>query len=185
MILLAIWLRIALHVASVEPEIDPILVENVRLMAPHLDEQAAKAHVNAATAAARLTDLPPQLLLGMARVESSFEPRWVSHVNVIGERVTKPWRSIRRLGTGPRFCGALQAAAGRSWLACLMLRDLDIGYLAGALELRQWLRYAHGDVRRALNGHGCGVRGMREGCRFYGRRVLTRARRLAVRSPST
>lgn len=80
------------------------------------------------------------------------------------------WRESRLDPTvrprGGRVCGALQvvprdvgerdhADACRRWS-----RDTWQGFEAGAVELRQWLRHARGDLYTALRGRACGWKGL-------------------------
>lgn len=137
-----------------------------------LPAAVAREHVAAARLAAG-GGIEVELLLAVADVESRYQADSVSRVEH-GRRVTGRWRSSAPAGSGPRFCGVAQAKAGRSWRRCLELRDLRIGYLAAADELREWLDWTGGDLAAALRGHGCGWRGVRGQCREYDRRVLRR-----------
>lgn len=137
-------------------------------------------HALAATIAAQELHMGqdgPALLLAMAYVESRFDPTATSRV-VDGRRITGSWSSRRQAGEGPWFCGVLQTMAQHSWDKCLEMRDINYGYREGVAELKQWLKMSHGNVFRALNGHGCGIAGLTNNCNGYGARVLTWARRL-------
>jgi hypothetical protein len=169
---LALWLYLALQVDSSESNSSPILVDGVRQLAPKLDEATAKLHVEAASAATR-TGVEPSLLLAVAFVESHYDPSYTSRVEATG-RVIGRSPSWRPVGTGRRFCGVMQTQAGNDWLTCLAMRSLAVGYIAGAIELRWWLRYTRGDVVLALRGHGCGFAGLENGCHGYAERVLRR-----------
>jgi hypothetical protein len=152
------------------------LVWRLHAATPSVDLLDASAHVFAAEAAS--TDqLTPELLLGIAYVESRFDPTAVSriegHTRKTGSYPSRvaPARLDRHASL---FCGPLQAFAA-SWSDCLGLRDLRAGYAAGAAELSCWLRdrRVHGDVTRALAGHGCGNLGVITGkCNGYPQRVL-------------
>lgn len=156
----------------------------VRLHAavPELDLPTAYAHVEAATAAA--TDsVGAELLLGIAFVESRFDPTATSRVEGTTRRTGRyPWTAVpaalnRRASL---FCGPLQTFAS-SWSSCLGMRNLKVAYAAGAAELTQWLRdrRVRGDVSRALAGHGCGNAGaVTGGCNGYPARVLWMERKL-------
>lgn len=126
-------------------------------------------------------ELPAELLLAVAAVESGYNPTWVSRIED-GARKTGRWRSDKPVGKGPRCCGVMQTVAGHSWKKCLAQRDIEIGYAVGAKELATWLDRT-GDIRKALAGHGCGNAGLESGCGTYPARVLRRARRLGW-SPS-
>src|SRR5215468_5784362 len=127
--------------------------------------------------------LPPELLLGVAFVESRFDPTAVSRVEGHTRRTgsypttAAPAQLDRRASL---FCGPLQTYAD-SWPACVGLRDLSTAYAAGTGELRQWLRdpRVRGNTVRALAGHGCGNFGVTTGhCSGYPERVLDMTRRL-------
>lgn len=161
MITLALCLYLAIQNGLFESNCTDELVDDVRQMAPHLDEATAKLHAEAALIAS-LAGSEPELLLAMVYVESRFEPKAVSH----------PAR-------GKRFCGVLQVYAPTE-TACKAMQPLAAGYIAGALALRSWLRLARGDLHDALNGYGCGMYGLKNGCRRYAERVLAlRARMVA------
>jgi len=156
------------------------LVLRLQAATPALDVQAACAHVMAAHAAAS-GPLTTELLLGVAFVESRFDPTAVSrvegHTRITGHYPSRvpPARLDRRASL---FCGPLQAYAA-SWSRCLQMRDLRTGYEAATRELQRWLRdrKVHGDVVRALAGHGCGNRGILTGnCNGYPSRVLAMER---------
>lgn len=120
----------------------------------------AAQHVRAAYAAASPA-VSAEMLLAVAYVET----RWQHGVT-----------SIVR---GVRFCGPLQART-RSARRCAELQAPAIGYAAGAAELQAWIARAHGNVRRALLGHGCGNAGFtgRTTCGHYDRRVLAALARI-------
>jgi hypothetical protein len=148
---------------------------------PTLDVSEAYAHAAAATAAAT-EEVSAELLLGVAYVESRYNPTALSRV-VDGVRKTGLYRSTRRPERDPgtsMFCGPLQTYA-RTWSECLAMRDLTTGYEAATRELQQWLRdrRVRGDITRALAGHACGNHGVNTGkCNRYPQRVLAKARRL-------
>jgi len=154
---------------------------------PWLPPDAAYAHVEAASAAA--TDqIPAELLLGIAFIESRFDPTAVSRVEG-GTRKTGrylPTAAPARLDRqASLFCGPLQTYA-ESWPACLRLRNLDAAYAAGVAELRRWLRdpRVQGNTTRALAGHGCGNYGVITGrCNGYPERVLSMTRRFRAQPP--
>lgn len=161
----------------------PHLALALRLAAavPSLAPDVAYAHAEAASAAAT-AEIPAELLLGIAFVESRFDTTAVSrvegHVRRTGRWPSRiaPARLDRRASL---FCGPLQTYA-RSWSACLAMRDLRTAYTAAVAELSQWLRdrRVHGNTTRALAGHGCGNFGVRTGqCNGYPRRVLDMTRR--------
>jgi hypothetical protein len=136
----------------------------------------AVAHIIAATLASS-PELPAEVVLAVAYVETKFDPSYTSRVED-GTRISRRAPSSKPVGDGPRFCGVMQTIAGHDWDACVAQRSLLVGYATGADELRTWLRYTRGDIRKALDGHGCGWYGVEHGCRRYAERVLHVARRL-------
>jgi hypothetical protein len=139
------------------------------------------AHVHAATAAST-DEVSTELLLGVAMVESHFDPHWVSRVEGKARKysrylaTTPPKRLAKHASL---YCGVLQTQA-TSWDACLSQRDLMVAYRAGAAELTSWLhdKRVRGDITRALAGYGCGNHGVRTGkCNRYPGRVLYQASR--------
>jgi hypothetical protein len=153
-----------------------------------MDPQTAYAHVEAAEAAA--TDqVPSELLLGIAFVESRYDVTALSRVEGLTRKTGRypsskpPARLDRRASL---FCGPLQTYAA-SWSACMGMRNLKVAYAAAARELEGWMkdRRVRGNVTRALAGHGCGNYGVRTGaCNGYPRRVLAMTRHLRF-GPST
>lgn len=119
-------------------------------------------------------DLPPDLLLAIGYIESRFDEDATSRM-VAGARRTGSWPSREPAGAGPWFCGQLQTRAVQ-WADCLRLRDTTLAYLAGAAEVRAWLRRTRGNMTLALRGYACGNAGLRHRCRGYAERVMRRAR---------
>jgi hypothetical protein len=158
------------------------LARAARAAAPReLGAAAAREHALAAVLAAPRDLERQELLLGQAWVESRYVPDATSRV-VGTHRVTGrlPGTSPGR-AHGPFFCGPIQAAAGRSWATCLALRDVRVGYAAGAGELLTWERFcrrrrARQPLSCALAGYGGGVRAALSGRSSYPARVLARAR---------
>lgn len=136
----------------------------------------------AAAMAAETEDVPAEVLLAVAAVESDYDPAWVSRVES-GSRVIGriPGDAKPEGITGPLFCGPLQTQAKWSWRTCLEQRQLAVGYSLGSAELTEWFGRAHGELRAALRGYACGNAGLTGPCRNYGHRVLARARRLGWR----
>ena len=135
---------------------------------PQLDMADAMTHAEFAIAMA--TDqLSPEVVLGVAFVESRFDPRATSR-----PRRARAWG----------FCGVMQTIA-ESRSDCIRQRDLGVGYALGVQEISWWLANARvrGNLRRALLGHGCGLPGLRLGwCGdHYADRVLGFARKLGAR----
>jgi hypothetical protein len=156
--------------------------------APWMDPQTVYAHVEAAEAAA--TDqVPSELLLGVAFVESRYDVTAVSRVEGRTRKTGRypsnnpPARLDRRASL---FCGPLQTYAA-SWSICMGMRNLKVAYAAAAKELEHWMRdrRVRGSVTKALAGHGCGNFGVRTGtCNGYPKRVLAMTRQLRF-GPST
>lgn len=142
---------------------------------PALDLPTAYAHVEAAEAAAS-EQLTAELLLGVAFVESRFDPTAVSRVQGRTRRTGRYPSKTAPPQLDPRaalYCGPLQTFAS-SWSMCLGMRDLKTAYAAGAAELGHWLHDSRvqGDLMRALAGHGCGNYGVITGnCNGYPGRV--------------
>ncbi|HEY6174805.1 MAG TPA: hypothetical protein VIX73_10190 [Kofleriaceae bacterium] len=156
--------------------------------APWLPPEVAYAHAEAANAAAT-EQVPAELLLGIAFVESRFDPTAVSrvegHTRKTGHYASRdaPPGLDRRASL---YCGPLQTYAA-SWSSCIAMRDLGTGYAAAVAELTQWLRdpRVHGSTTRALAGHGCGNRGVLTGqCNGYPARVLDMTRRFRDHDPA-
>jgi hypothetical protein len=149
---------------------------------PWLPPEVAYDHA-AAAVAAETDQVPAELLLGIAFVESRFDPTAVSRVEGHTRKTgsypaTEAPAQLDR--SAALFCGPLQAYAG-SWSACIGLRNLSAGYAAGVDELQQWLRdpRVRGSTVRALAGHACGNFGVTTGrCSHYPERVLDMTRRL-------
>jgi hypothetical protein len=148
---------------------------------PGISYADAFEHASAAISAS--TDrVGPELLLGVAFIESRFDPTATSRV-VNGHRKTGRYPSqTPPSGLDAKatlFCGPLQTIA-TTWSECLAFRDIDRAYAAGAAELEKWLadRRVRGNVTRALAGHGCGNYGVTTGrCNAYPSRVLWFAER--------
>ena len=151
---------------------------------PSLPLPAAYAHIEAAEAAAS-GQLTVELLLGLAFVESRFDPMAVSRVQGHTRKTGSYLATTVPAHLDPRaslYCGSLQTFAS-SWATCLCLRDVKVAYAAGAAELRQWLRdrRVRGNLRHALAGHGCGNYGVSAGrCNDYPERVLSMARQFRI-----
>ena len=166
-------LGLALRLASTHPQLDPLEVF---------------AHTQAATAAAT-PQISAELLLGMAFVESRFDPLAVSRIEGKHRRVghypsTNPPVKLRKGAS--LYCGPLQTFAG-NWDECMAQRSLETAYATGAKEIGRWLRdrRVRGDMTRALAGYGCGNRGVKTGqCNRYPGRVLWQAKRLEIAKPA-
>ena len=157
------------------------LVLRVHLAVPSADLAELDEHVWAAEQAEN-GNVTAELLLGIAFVESRFDPTAVSRMES-GKRKTGQYLATTppaNLNVGTSlYCGPLQTFAD-SWTSCMAMRDLVVAYAAGAAEMRQWLRdgRVRGDITVALAGHGCGNHGVTTGnCNGYPGRVLWLERR--------
>jgi Transglycosylase SLT domain len=152
--------------------------------APSLDLATAYAHIEAAEVAAS-KQISLELLLGVAFVESRFDPTAVSRVEGRARRTGSYHSTAAPAQLNPRaslYCGIMQTYAP-SWSACLQMRDLKTAYAAGAAELAAWLRDSRvrGDITRALSGHGCGNHGViTRSCNGYPARVLSMERQFRL-----
>lgn len=163
------------------------LAAAVQQTAPrYLTPARALEHARAAVAA-ELPDVPAELLLGMAYVESRYTVDSVSRVQ--GSKRVTGKVGTKVVGRGPYFCGVVQTAAKHSWARCLAMRDVRLGYQLGAEELQQWRRACTRkrvrDVETCmLNGHGGGWPAVERATSTYPRRVKAREariRRIAAR----
>jgi hypothetical protein len=176
-----IWNTIELLLRHLE------LALRVHAATPTLPMPEAYAHVIAAEEVAA-GPVTAELLLGVAFVESRYDPTAVSRV--VG-RTRSTGRYPSRVPPAnldvraSLFCGPLQTYA-TSWSMCLAMRNLRTGYRAGVSELQQWLKdpRVRGNVTRALAGHGCGYHGVITGaCNGYPGRVIAMERRFRVGVP--
>ena len=137
----------------------------------------ARANVDGAMAAAvKHPQLSVELLLGVAYVESRFDPRALSRIEC---ETDDPKSCTRKTGVWPRttkppkarpswYCGPLQSGGYVSWEECQKMRaDVVYGYEAGARELTIWLddkrcKSLPDDdrLRCALAGHNAGNAGV-------------------------
>jgi hypothetical protein len=157
---------------------DAIYANNVHALVPHIDRSVVDDHVRAARLAATEHGFDVELLLAVAYVESRFEGNAIGRMED-GRRRGGAWIHEHAPGTGPRFCGVMQVGTRHDWKACAALRDLTAGYAAGARLLKDWLKLSRGDVSDALNGYGCGMWGLKNGCKRYANRVLAYRRHIA------
>ena len=156
---------------------------------PALDVGDAYAHACAAIEASS-PGVEPELLLAIAYIESRFDSTATSRVEGT-QRKTGHYAGFAppdRLNPhASLYCGPLQTFAS-TWQECLSQRDLSTAYAAAVSELETWLRdrRVHGDVTRALAGHGCGNYGVTTGkCNEYPSRVLGIEHRFSVRRASS
>jgi hypothetical protein len=147
---------------------------------PTIEINNAYAHASAAVDAAT-PELPADLLLAIAYIESRYDPTSTSRIeNEVRRTGRYPSRRRGPEIKGPLFCGPLQTHA-RTWKQCLAMRDLTTGYSAAVREISSWMRdrRVRGNITRALNGHGCGNHGVNTGkCNNYPRRIFKFRRKL-------
>lgn len=124
------------------------LIAAIVAMTFHLSPDQARIHVEAAEAAAT-EDVPVELLLGMAYVESRFDPRALSRVECTTKndpstcaRKTGIWASSTRPPKAKPswYCGPMQTGGYVSWAECQRMReDVPYAYQVGAEHLTAWL----------------------------------------------
>jgi hypothetical protein len=160
------------------------LAMRLQAAVPSLELDDAYAHIEAARAVAT-EQVSVELLLGIAFIESRFDPTALSRVEQGRRRTGRypstvpPPRLNRRASL---FCGPLQTHAS-SWAKCIAMRDLKTGYAAAVHEIETWLRdrRVRGDIPRALAGHGCGNHGvLTRSCNGYPGRVLSMERQFRL-----
>lgn len=147
------------------------LISALVAMVTGLSADQARANADAAMAAA--TDrVPVELLLGMAYVESRYNPKALSRIECAPDdpescaRKTGVWlKATRPPQARPSwFCGPLQTGGWVSWDECQKMRtDVAYAYRIGVRELTAWLddkRCARLDddvrLRCALTGYNGG-----------------------------
>jgi hypothetical protein len=153
---------------------DPYLVSKVMAEGPVRDRAYAEAVVAAAEETAT-PDVPVELLLAQAWIESRFVPEATSRL-IDGKRQTGVWKSLKppKGATGNFYCGITQSVAP-TWKRCLELRDPKVAMVAGIAGMEYWLKRGK-TLRRALQGYGCGNIGMDGACKSYANRVMSRMR---------
>jgi len=146
---------------------DPVWTEALIESAPvYLKANPGKAakHADAALYASQQTGVSPEILLGIAYVESRYFSEVVSRMECVAEECHRAggfWRSESRSSRfrGPYFCGALQVGGHVSWQRCReLISDLQENYLVAARHLQAWLDQpiCHGNLRCALLGNAGG-----------------------------
>lgn len=152
------------------------LIAAIVAMVSNLPADRARVHVEAAMTVAAETNLPTELLLGVAYVESRYDQRALSRMECETE---DPASCVRKTGVWKRatkppkarpswYCGALQAGGYVSWGECQRMRtDVLYGYRVGARELQTWLDDKRCNkldddsrLRCALAGHNAGNAGV-------------------------
>ncbi len=125
-----------------------------------------------AIAAGDESDIPPELLLAIARHESDLEPHAVSWVSGGKRRdAVRPTSAT----SYPATCGYLQG------VALTEAECLNQDMRTGARELASWRASQHGDLRAGLLGFACGNRGVAGLPCPFAALFLAHARRLGWR----
>lgn len=146
-----------------------ILIAALMLFYSHLDENSARIHAEAASAAAEAYGFPVELLLAQAWVESRYQPTSVSRMmckDGTCTRKTGVWE-YREPPKGARpsyYCGVMQVGGWISWEECVaLMEDIPLNYMEGAAELRRWtesrlcsMYKGEEKLRCALRGYGGG-----------------------------
>lgn len=143
-----------------------------------ITQQQAFNHALAALNAAT-DDIPAEMLLGQAYIESRYTPTAVSRMEN-GQRMTgvPRWNSPPSYVSGSYYCGVLQTEAHNSWNTCLRMRDLNTGYATAVTELHAWLKVCRANkdpMSCALTGYAGGFT-PDASAQNYPRRVFFRAR---------
>lgn len=129
------------------------LIGAITALVTSLSPEQAREHVEAAMAAAT-TEFPAELLLGIAYVESHYDPRALSRKECEG---VDPGSCTRKTGlwlktTKPPkarpswYCGPMQTGGYVPWRECQKMRtDIAYAYAMGVQHLQDW----HNDKRCA------------------------------------
>lgn len=148
----------------------------------YMTPEKARLHVSAAMAA-ETPEMPAELLLSMAYLESRYDPRATSRV-FKGKREggIPKWKTPPKGVSGPYFCGVTQVTAGYSWTRCLEFRDIRLAYKTAVHEGIKWQKACRKDrelLRCALWGYGGGYPAIKKRTSTYPARVLSRAQRIS------
>lgn len=142
----------------------------------YLNSEEAYTQALAATEAAT-PDIPEEVLLGLAWVESRYYPTAVSRVEN-GKRVTgiPKWKSPPK-GTHSFFCGVTQISAGDSWEKCRSVQDVYLAYRTAVKELTAWMstKICNRNLRCALAGYDGGFQATKYKTSRYAEYVLQRS----------
>jgi hypothetical protein len=126
--------------------IEPLIVA-ITALVTSLSPERAREHVEAATAAAT-AQLPAELLLSIAYVESRYDPRALSRIEC---ETPDPESCVRKTGVWPKatkpprarpswYCGPMQTGGYVPWDECQRMRtDVTYAYSVGVRELTRWL----------------------------------------------
>lgn len=160
-----------------------ILLSNTLITNAAATWSSATPESVAGAEAAAVDDIPVDVLLGIAFVESDFNPKSVSRIQS-GKRTTGILQSSSKPKntTGTYFCGVTQATAV-TWSDCIDLQAPDKAFQKTVNEIHNWMEspYCHSKKRKlecALSGYGYGNAGAKKGTSPYARNVLYQAGRL-------
>lgn len=161
--LIASFILVRSGTTSADPSWTEALIESAPVYLKANPGKAAK-HVDAALYASQQTGVSPEILLGIAYVESRYFSEVVSRMECTAEdchRMGGFWRSRYKPTnfSGPYYCGALQVGGHVSWGRCQgLISDLRENYLTAARHLQAWLDQpiCHGNLRCALLGNAGG-----------------------------
>lgn len=125
---------------------------------------------------ASTSELPAEVLLGVAWVESRYSTDAVSRVES-GKRITgiPNWKTPPS-GTRSFFCGTTQVGAEDSWEKCRRFRDVDLAYITLVEELDRWLSVCHHNLTCALTGYNGGFPAIKAGKTNYASTIMWRVR---------
>lgn len=123
----------------------------------YLTKEESYIHAVAAVEAAT-SEIPAEVLLGVAWVESRYSSEAVSRLEG-KKRVTgiPSWKSPPK-GTRSFFCGVTQVSAEDSWEKCQEFHNVATAYRVLVLELNRWLspRICNHNLTCALTGFNGG-----------------------------
>jgi len=150
--------------------LEPLIVA-ITALVTSLSPGQAREHVEAAMAVAT-AQLPADLLLSVAYIESRYDPRALSRNEC---ETADPESCVRKTGVWPRatmppkakqswYCGPMRTGGYVSWAECQRMRtDVAYAYTVGVYEITKWLddrrcaRLADDDrLRCALAGYNGG-----------------------------
>ncbi len=150
------------------------LIAVITAMTSRLPAEQARQHVDAAMTVAT-EQMPVELILSMAYIESRFDQRALSRMECEPDdpascvRKTSMWlKATRPPQARPSwYCGPMQTGGYVPWSECQKMReDVPYAYTVGAQHLRAWLddkrcaRLGDDRLRCALAGYSGGNAGV-------------------------
>lgn len=141
----------------------------------YLTQESSYAHALAAVEAAT-PEVPAEILLGVAWVESRYSPNAVSRVEDGKRKTGIPTWNKPPYGTRSFFCGATQVSAEDSWEKCKRFRSVTLAYTTLIEELNRWLspRICNHNLTCALTGYNGGFPAIKSGKTSYAYTVMWR-----------